>query len=97
MRLQFDWDAAKAAGNLRKHGVAFEDAMPVFLDSLALTVADAGGEYGEERWVTVGMGGGGRLILAVHTHWRADADLTVIRLISVRRPTKRELRDYENG
>ena len=94
-RVLFDWDPAKAAANLAKHGVSFEDAMAVFADPLAVTVLDRFASTREERWVTIGAGIGG-LVLVVHTHIDVDADNAFIRIISARRPTRKERSQYEN-
>ncbi|MDP2793938.1 MAG: BrnT family toxin [Sulfurisoma sp.] len=51
----FEWDPAKAASNLQKHGVTFDMAATIFLDPLALTVFDAAHGQAEERWLTIGM------------------------------------------
>lgn len=53
--MQFEWDEAKAAANLAKHGVSFEDAAQVFFDPLLYDGLDDRFEYGEERWVAIGM------------------------------------------
>lgn len=97
MRFEFDWDPAKAASNIAKHGVSFEDAMSVFLDPLALSRPDDESGPGEERWITIGQNRDTKLLLVVHTHTEATEDLVVIRIISARRPTKREARQYEEG
>lgn len=67
MRFEFDWDPAKADSNRRKHGVAFEDAMGVFADPLALSRPDEEAGQGEERWVTIGRNPASNLLLVVHT------------------------------
>ncbi|HUZ12428.1 MAG TPA: BrnT family toxin [Caulobacteraceae bacterium] len=96
MRIEFDWDPAKAAANRLKHGVSFEDAMSVFLDPLALSRLDDDRED-EERWVTLGMAVSGRPVLVVHTHAELGEDAMIVRVISARRPTRREARHYEEG
>ena len=53
--MEFEWDAVKAAVNLRKHGVAFEDAARVFLDGGRLEIYDGREDYGEDRWATLGQ------------------------------------------
>ncbi|MDT8322454.1 MAG: BrnT family toxin [Xanthomonadales bacterium] len=63
----FEWDPAKAAGNRRKHGVGFELAATVFRDPLALSCFDEEHSEAEERWVTLGLAGNGRLLAVVHT------------------------------
>ena len=55
MTQRFEWDDAKAAANLRKHGVSFEEAASVFFDSLAYTFDDPDHSAGEHRFVTFGF------------------------------------------
>lgn len=86
--MRFDFDPAKAASNLKKHGVSFADAEGVFYDPLAIHQLDPDSED-EERFVAVGMGSTG-IILAVYT-LRGEE----IRLISARRATRREVKSYE--
>lgn len=89
--VQFEWDPEKARRNWKKHGVAFADAVGAFEDELALTVSDPHTES-EERFITVGRGPLGRVLVVVYT-WRGDR----IRLISAREATNRERRQYEEG
>jgi len=88
--MDFEYDPAKAAGNLRKHGVSFADAESVFMDPLALHRIDPDAE-GEERFVAIGAGSAGYLLVVVYT-LRGEA----IRLISARRATPVEIRAYES-
>lgn len=97
IRFEFDWDPAKAESNRRKHGVAFEDAMGVFGDPLALSRLDEESGQGEERWVTIGRNPASNMLLVVHTYVELSAERAAIRIISARRPTRREVRQYENG
>lgn len=97
MRFEFDWDPAKAEINRRKHGVSFEDAMGVFADPLALSRLDDESGQGEERWVTIGRIPASQLLLVVHTWIEMSADRVSIRIISARRPTRREISQYEEG
>jgi uncharacterized DUF497 family protein len=92
MPLRFEWDAAKAAGNLSKHGVSFEEAATAFGDPLSLTVDDLDHSADEFRFITVGSSAGGRVLVIVHT----DRE-NVIRLISARLATRRERRNYEQA
>jgi uncharacterized protein len=85
---EFEWDAAKAESNLRKHGVAFEAARVVFEDSFAIEWPDTDAPYGEARFVIMGLVGG-RLLRIVYTE-RHDR----IRIISARRATRHEQREY---
>ena len=97
MRFEFDWDPAKADSNRRKHGVSFEDAMGVFGDPLALSRPDDESGQGEERWVTIGRNPASNLLLVVHTYVELSLERVAIRIISARRPTGREVRQYEEG
>jgi len=83
-----EWDSRKAAANLEKHGIDFADAVTVFLDELAVTIPDDRAD--EERFITLGTDALGRLLVLVYT-WRGEN----IRLISARRATRRERRQYE--
>lgn len=91
---EFDWDAVKASLNLHKHGVSFEEAMAVFHDPLNMTRFDHGHSESEERWVTLGLSAHGVLLLVVHTYSVIDTQHVGVRLISARRPTKREAQQY---
>ena len=94
--IQFDWDPAKAASNLRKHGVSFEEAMLIFGDPLALSIPDLPFVAGEERWITIGLAHPALLLLVVHTYIEADAETVYVRIISARKPTRQERRQYED-
>lgn len=87
-----DWNPRKAADNLRKHGVSFEEAATVFRDTLSATASDPDHSAGEDRYVTFGVSARGRLLIVSHTE-RDDT----IWLISARRATKPERRIYEEG
>ena len=88
--MRVDYDPAKAAGNLRKHEVSFADAEGVLQDPLALTVEDRS-STGERRFVSIGLGSAGALLLLVYTE-HGDT----YRLISARRPSRREREQYES-
>ena len=90
MALRFEWDLVKAARNLAKHGVPFEEAASVFGDPLGRIANDPRHSVDEERFVLLGFSLRQRL-LAVMFAERAEA----IRIISARRATPRERRDYE--
>jgi hypothetical protein len=90
--VHFEWDAAKAAKNLRKHRVSFEEASSVFYDPLAVTGADPDHSEAEERLVTFGLSSEGQLLVVSHTE-RGEA----IRIISARLATQSERRVYEEG
>ncbi len=88
-RMRFKHDSAKGAANLKKHGVAFADAEGVLEDPLAVTVEDPDAE-GEQRFVTVGLGNAGELLVLVWTERDGQ-----YRPISARRPTRKERKQYE--
>ncbi|MCC6588657.1 MAG: BrnT family toxin [Bryobacterales bacterium] len=92
---EFEWDPAKAHSNFIKHGVAFERAAQVFLDPLALTIADEEHSTTEARWITLGKDAQAQYLLVVHTHELVDATKARIRIISARKPTRSEILDYE--
>ncbi len=85
----FEWDSAKAAANVRKHGVSFAEAISVFLDPLALDVVD---EVHADRWIVIGQTRGARTVLVVYTERETG---TILRLISARPATTHERRTYE--
>ncbi len=88
--MRFQFDPAKAAGNLKKHGVSFADAEGVFYDPLAIHQLDPDSDD-EERFVAVGMGSTGTVLVVVYT-LRGEE----IRLISARRATRHEVKSYES-
>ena len=90
MALRFEWDPQKAARNLAKHGVSFEEAATAFGDPLGRIASDPRHSVDEERYVLLGLSRQRRL-LAVMFAERGEA----IRVISVRRAIPRERRDYE--
>ena len=95
MRYTFEWDPIKARENLRKHRISFERAADVFLDRLAISVFDQEHSEEEERWVTIGKDVQGRPLVLVHTFSEVSAEECKIRIISVRKATKLETRQYE--
>jgi uncharacterized protein len=90
--MDFEWDPQKAAQNLKKHRVSFEEAASVFGDPLALTFNDPDHSFGERRSLTFGLSPDGRLLVVTHTGRR-----TKIRLITARLATRHERKIYEEG
>jgi uncharacterized DUF497 family protein len=88
--VEFEWDAAKAAQNLAKHGVSFEEATTALRDPLSATGLDPDHSFGEERFVTFGVSSRGRLLVVAHT----DRD-DIIRIISAREAIRAERKIYE--
>ncbi len=94
---QIDWNPSKAALNLRKHGISFDAAATVFLDPMARTMTDSDHDDMEERWITMGVTGGGVVLVVVHTWQDLTANSARVRIISARRPTGWELQLYEEN
>ena len=90
--MEFEWDPKKAADNLAKHGVSFQEATTVFDDLLSITVPDPDHSVAENRFIIVGMSLRGRLLIVSHVE-RGDR----IRLISARELTRTERNAYEEG
>ena len=89
--MQIVWDPDKATANYEKHGVWFSDAEPVLFDPYAITIQDERVDE-EERFVTIGIDALGRILVVVYTY-RGE----MIRMISARKATRAEVRDYEKG
>ena len=88
--MRFEWNALKAARNLRKHGVSFDEASSVFFDPLSATGDDPDHSLEDRRFVTFGVSSSGRLLVLTHTE-RYDA----IRIITARLATRTERKLYE--
>jgi len=88
----FEWDQSKARVNLRKHDVSFEEAESVFYDPESLTIADPDHSEDEFRFVDIGISNHNRVLVVVYTE-RKDR----IRIISVRKATKNERKQYEQS
>ena len=88
--LRFEWDPRKATANRAKHGVSFEEASSVFGDPLGVIVDDPRHSHGEKRHVLLGSSEQHRLLAVMFTE-REDR----IRVISARRVTRRERKNYE--
>ena len=86
----FEWDENKAAQNLAKHGVSFEEAMTVFGDPLSDTFNDPDHSIDEHRFIIIGISERGRMLLVAHTD-KEDA----IRIISAPEPSRGEREFYE--
>jgi len=90
MDLGFEWDPKKAVANERKHKVSFEEASSVFADPLATTIFDPLHSDDEDRFVSIGISGKGRLVVVNFTD-RGER----IRIISARVASKQERKQYE--
>jgi len=89
--LRFEWNDRKAATNLKKHGVSFEEAKSVFFDERAKLIDDPDHSDDEERFVLLGMSGALRLLLVCHCY-RSEGN--VIRIISARKAISKESKSY---
>ena len=88
----FEWDDQKAASNVRKHKVSFDEAVSVFGDVDAITFSDTDHSESEDRSRTYGLSNRGRLLVVVHTERRNK-----VRIISARKATRYEKAIYEGG
>jgi uncharacterized protein len=88
----YEWDAHKAAANLKKHRVSFESASTVFLDPLAITFPDPDHSLEENREITIGCTMKGQLVFVSHCELKER-----MRIISARLATRREREQYEEG
>ena len=91
--MRFEWDPAKAASNIRKHGVSFDEAVTVFRDPLAFIFDDTTHSEQEHREIIIGMSTLRRMILVCFVERLED----VVRIISARPATRQEIKDYEEN
>jgi uncharacterized protein len=90
--VEFEWEPEKAEVSLRRHGVAFTEAMTVFGDPLEVVVPDVLHSEDEFRFLSLGTSEAGRLLVVAYTERQGR-----IRIISAREATPKERRDYESG
>ena len=88
--MRYQWDRNKALTNLNKQGIDFADAVSVFADELAISIYDP--RFAEDRFIIIGMDAFSRILVVVYT-LRDDE----IRLLSARKATRNERRQYEEG
>jgi uncharacterized DUF497 family protein len=91
---RYEWDPNKARINEQKHGTTFGRAATVFLDPGALTIFDSEHSENEERWITLGLDASGALLVVCHTFDAAQDDEFRVRIISARKATAVEARQY---
>ncbi len=92
--MRFEWDATKAATNLKKHQVSFEEAQSAFYDDFAVQFFDEEHSSDEERFILLGMSSGARLLIVCHCE-RGDGE--TVRIISARKATRSEASFYPGG
>jgi uncharacterized protein len=90
--LHFEWNDAKATANLKKHGISFDEAKSVFLDDHAKLIPDPDHSIDEERFVLLGYSSSLKLLVVCHCY-RAHG--RIIRIISARKATRQESKNYE--
>lgn len=89
-KLNFEWDEEKAAANLKKHRLSFDEAKTVFGDPFAITINDSLHSVGERRFIDIGRSETGKILVVSYTQRGRR-----IRLINCRAATKAERRTYE--
>ena len=92
--IRFDWDPKKSVANKRRHGVSFEEARSVFYDENALEFYDFEHSVREERFLMLGVRAKLRMLLVCYTYRKGEG---VIRIISARKATKKESKEYAKG
>jgi len=92
MELTFEWGEGKAKENLMKHKVPFDEGKTIFNDPFLLTYPDVDNSETEERYIDIGVSAKDRILVLIHTERQGK-----IRIISCRKATARERRDYEKG
>jgi uncharacterized DUF497 family protein len=92
--MRFEWDANKNLSNFRKHGVWFEEAQTIWADPESIEFFDPEHSSREDRFIRIGHSTGGRVLLVVFCERTAGS---TIRIISARKATAQEKRDYEKG
>ena len=93
MNMRFEWDPEKAASNIRKHGVSFDEAVTVFKDPLAFIFDDEVHLEQEHREIIIGISTLRRMILVCFVERLED----IVRIISARPATRQEIKDYEEN
>jgi uncharacterized protein len=90
--LKFEWDTRKATANLKKHGISFDEAKSAFFDEQAKLIDDPDHSEDEDRFILLGLSHSLRIVVVCHCY-RGDDD--VIRILSARKATARELKEYK--
>ena len=97
VQYNFEWDLGKAIQNIHKHKISFERAVTIFLDPNAISIFDEEHSHEEERWITLGIDCNGILLVICHTYRVIDVSSTQIRVISARKATTIEQKQYEGS
>jgi len=94
VQYNIEWDPQKAKENFKKHKVSFDRAAEIFLDPFMLSIYDAKHSSLEDRWITVGKDRNDIALVVVHSFRESDTQTASIRIISTRRATKNEIKQY---
>jgi uncharacterized protein len=94
MHYDFEWDRDKAKINIVKHKISLDHAATVFKDARAITIYDEEHSDAEERWITMGLSQNGILLVVSHTYNKIDDHTVSVRIISCRKATRKESRQY---
>jgi len=97
LKYNFEWDRNKAKLNLKKHKISFERAAEIFLDPFAVSIFDDEHSSEEERWVTIGKNAEKAVLVLVHTFSQEENGQFNVRIISARKATKKEIKQYEEN
>lgn len=95
MKYNFEWDPNKAKMNIRRHGISFEQVAEIFTDHFTISVFDEGHSQEEERWITIGKNKNEKILVVIHTFDQQNGNQCNIRIISARKATKKETKQYE--
>jgi uncharacterized DUF497 family protein len=95
LNYNFEWDPIKARKNYSKHRISFELAATIFLDPNSITIYDSNHNKTEDRWITMGISKNGTILTIIHTYNEIDDSNICIRIISARKSTKNEIKQYQ--
>ncbi|MGB3760258.1 MAG: BrnT family toxin [Rivularia sp. (in: cyanobacteria)] len=95
MRYNFDWNPQKEKQNIRKHNLSFRQAASIFNDPNQLSIYDEEHSDNEDRWITIGLDSAGILRIVIHTFEQIDESSCEIRIISARKATSNEAKQYQ--
>lgn len=92
--LLFEWDEHKNTINRKKHGIWFEEAQQVFDDPEAIMFFDDQNSGDEDRFILLGLSATIRVLVVIYC---SRGDDKIVRIISARKATKKEIKNYEKG
>ena len=92
--MKFEWDTEKEKANIKKHGISFEQASYVFADPFALNLYDKEHSIDEDRWILLGKSLNEVILVVVHT-FKDEVGVEYVRIISARKATTNEIKEYQ--